>query len=216
MSALFGILLAVWNLTQPARIPELEREFTCPVAVPAPYTQDRRAREGTLLVVYKEHYRIGLYQNARLKSIAGEDACFRVAMGATPWKPKTRRDYASTPEGWYHVGDKRDRGQTAFYRGFLIDYPNQDDVDRALAQGVITQATADQLTAQLKAGKVPSQSTAMGGSVLIHGMGSEYPNWTLGCVAVDNRVMDTLFDHVHTGDDILIIPWGNAPHDAVQ
>lgn len=180
---------------------------TCPNIVPTPYSKDARAKRGTLLVVYKSMFRLGLYKDGHLVIVDGHGACFVVAMGQTPWKAKTQRDYASTPEGWYHVAEKRDVGKTMFYRGFLVDYPNRADARRALDEEIINESTYIQLVMSIEKGRLPSQSTPMGGSILLHGMGSEYPFWTAGCVALENEVMDILFSRVKQGDDILIVPW---------
>lgn len=184
-----------------------ETEFICPTHVPAPYTDDLRALHGTLIVVFKEHYQLGLYKDGVLFTKDGQDFCFHIAMGSKPQGPKTMRDYSSTPEGWYHVAEKRDVGQTAFYRGFLLSYPNREDVARAQALGILRSAVAWQLLRSIRAGQFPSQGTVMGGMILIHGMGSSVSDWTAGCVAVENEVMDLLFSHIKIRDDILLIPW---------
>lgn len=180
---------------------------TCPNVVPTPYANDDRAKRGMLIVVYKSMFRLGLYKNGRLVSVDEHDACFAIAMGQTPWNPKTKRDYTSTPEGWYHVGEKRDIGKTSFYRGLLVDYPSRADVRRALDQEVINVSTYNRLMTSIDEGVLPSQGTNMGGSILLHGFGTEYPFWTAGCVALENEAMDVLFPRVRQGDDILIVPW---------
>lgn len=199
-----------------ARSKVAEQVWSCPTLVPEPYRNDARARRGTLIVVFKEQYRLGLYKNGELQKVSEQDICLQIAMGGAPQGPKTMRDYSSTPEGWYRVGQKRDVGATVFYRGLLINYPNKQDVERAFKENVIDTPTARLLFEQIKTGKLPSQVTPMGGSVLIHGMGSSNPFWTAGCVALDNEDIDLLFPLVHTGDDILLIPWKREDHSAVN
>lgn len=182
---------------------------SCPQTVPAPYDADPRAKSGSLIVVYKQAFSLGLYQDGQLVQRDDGPACFPIAMGDTPQGPKTRADGSSTPEGWYHIAEKRDVGQTRYYRGFLIDYPNAADVDRALAQGVISSATASQLRASVQQGRLPSQHTAMGGLILIHGWGAWPQNWTLGCVGVENATMDYLFPLMSSRDDVLFVPWSS-------
>ncbi len=179
----------------------------CSGVVPAPYAEDARATTGTVLVVYKSEFHLGLYRDGALVSIEGRPACFPVAMGKSPQGPKTRRDLASTPEGWYRVSSRRDVGQTSFHRGFFLDYPNGGDIDRAEALGVITAGTAASLRTARREGRLPSQGTAMGGDILIHGSGATPRDWTWGCVAMNNDEMDLVFPLVKTGDDVLILPW---------
>ena len=177
--------------------------FACPREVPAPWDADVRADAPRLLVVFKRAFELGLYEAGRL--VDGQ--CYPIAMGATPEGPKTRMDRSSTLEGWYRVAERRDEGQTAYHRAFLVDYPNGDDADRALAAGVIDGSTHARLRASSEAGRLPSQTTAMGGWILIHGMGSTPRDWTWGCVGVDNPTIDALFPRVQTGDPILFVPW---------
>ncbi len=180
---------------------------TCSLTVPEPYKQDRRAKKGTLIVVYKSLFRLGLYQNGSIQKIDGKNACFPIAMGHKPWGPKFKRDFESTPEGWYNIADKRDIGHSMFYRSLQVSYPNREDIKRALDHQVISQTVYHRLLKQINSGSSATQGTAMGGWIMIHGLGSESPFWTAGCIATANEVMDLLFPFVHVNDPILIIPW---------
>jgi len=179
---------------------------TCPARLPAKYAADARA-SGPLVVVYKSLYMVGVYDAGTLSVDDGVALCFPVAMGMKPWGAKTSEDNQSTPEGWYRTASKQDVGQTAFYRGFLLNYPNADDVERAFGLGVIEASTRKGLLADIAAGRTPSQKTKMGGDVMIHGAGAASPDWTAGCVAVRNAHMDVLFRHVRRGEDVLVTPW---------
>ena len=187
--------------------PAAPLEQPCPAEVPTPYASDPRAQSARLIVVFKSGFHEGFYSGGRLVSDEAGPLCFPVALGKRPQGPKTVKDNASTPEGWYHIAEKRDVGQTSFYRGFLVSYPNEADADRALALGVISAGTHDSFVAASRAGRLPSQGTAMGGSILLHGLGSFPNNWTWGCVGADNETMDVLFPRVRVGDPILIVPW---------
>ena len=178
---------------------------TCPERLPAKYVDDARASVA-LVVVYKSLYLLGVYESGML-STDDEPLCFPVAMGMKPWGAKTSEDNQSTPEGWYRTASKQDVGQTSFYRGFLLNYPNADDVARAIDRGVIDAPTKKRLLADISAGRTPSQSTKMGGDVMIHGEGAASPDWTAGCVAVKNDHMDALFRHVRKGQNVLVTPW---------
>lgn len=179
---------------------------TCPAQLPAKYAADERAA-GPLVVVYKSLYMVGVYDAGTLSAEDGVALCFPVAMGMKPWGAKTSEDNRSTPEGWYRTASKQDVGQTAFYRGFLLNYPNADDVARAFDRGIVDAATRKRLLADIAAGLTPSQRTKMGGDVMIHGSGAASPDWTAGCVAVKNANMDVLFRHVRKGEEVLVTPW---------
>lgn len=180
--------------------------LTCPSILPARHGQDIRSH-GRLVVVYKSLYQLGLYQDGKLMEDDGKAICYPISMGAKPWGAKVVKDNKSTPEGWYKTASKQDVGSTAFYRGFLINYPNQEDVTRAFETGVIQEPLYKRLNASISAGKTPAQNTIMGGEIMIHGMGTWTPTWTAGCVAMDNAAIDILFHHVRHGDGVLITPW---------
>ena len=179
----------------------------CPPALPAPWIGDSRAKGPRVVVVFKRAFHAGLYADGRLVNGESGPMCFPVAMGAHPQGPKTRQDNASTPEGWYRIAEKRDVGHTSFYRGFVVSYPNNDDADRALKAGVIDTSTREKIVAANRAGQLPPQGTAMGGWIMIHGMGSQPADWTWGCVGADNASIDAIFPRVKVGDPVLLIPW---------
>ncbi len=184
---------------------------TCPATLPEPYASDAQAK-GTLVVVWKSLYMLGLYQDGALVS----SSCAPIAMGLKPWGAKFKTDGVSTPEGWYTFATKQDVGQTTFYRGFMLNYPNADDVNRAAAAGIIDENLKRSLLADIAAGRTPPQGTKMGGEILIHGEGAGVPVWTAGCVAVENEAMDFLFDHVRRGDNVLVTPWTERYAHAVN
>lgn len=179
---------------------------TCPERLPDTYAGDARAA-GSLVVVFKSLYLLGLYEKGSIASEGTAPICVPVAMGTKPWGAKISMDNQSTPEGWYATASKQDKGQTSFYRAFRISYPNAADVGRAFDAGVIDDAAKRRLLADISAGRSPSQGTAMGGDIMIHGFGVSFPDWTAGCVAVKNDHMDLLFRHVRKGQDVLITPW---------
>lgn len=50
---------------------------------------------------------------------------------------------------------------------------------------------------------MPPWDTNLGGEIMIHGHGS-HSDWTLGCIAVENDVMDILWDYCKLGVEITI------------
>ncbi len=97
-----------------------------------------------------------------------------------------------TPEGSYTI--VRKKCDPRLYRSLMISYPNKQDIARAQAHGVNP-----------------------GGYITIHGQpkwnadghGDAYTlahDWTEGCMAVPNRVMDRLWVGVKNGTPITIHP----------
>lgn len=84
----------------------------------------------------------------------------------------------ATPEGKYKVTKKKDGRQTKYYYALLLNYPNDEDKRRF--QENIRNRTL-------------SRSAKIGGLIEIHGGGGKGVNWTDGCVALENRQMESLF-----------------------
>ena len=110
---------------------------------------------------------------------------YPVELGPNPYDDKKIEGDGCTPEGMYEVSKKLDRGQTNFYKGFLINYPNKED---------------------RKANKT-------GGLIEIHGEGSglagnnEGSNWTFGCVALSNETLDRIFPYIDRNSKITIVKY---------
>ena len=142
---------------------------------------DRFARG--VIVVDKSDRRIGFVRGA---AVVG---CWAIGLGgAGDEGAKERRGDQRTPEGWYRTSDKP---WSRFYGALAITYPNADDARRGLAAGRITQLQHDALVAAERRGSSPSQSTVLGGDILVHGGGSG-SDWTLGCIALDDADLDEL------------------------
>ena len=149
-----------------------------------------RATGETAVIVDKRALRLHLVQ-------AGEvTASYYIELGGNPVDDKRMEGDLCTPEGIYHTKDKRDVGETQFYRGFLLDYPNADD--------------RRDFRAWKSAGQLP-EGADIGGGIMLHGLGSgKSPaeggvNWTHGCVALSDEDMDAVFPHLDVGNWVTIV-----------
>ena len=86
-----------------------------------------------------------------------------------------------------------------------ISYPNTQDAAAALKEGRISQAVYDRIASANEWGERPDWYTPLGGEIMIHGGGSDR-DWTAGCIAVENEVMDILFRSCPVGTKITILP----------
>lgn len=143
-----------------------------------------RTHRATAIVVSKADRRLTLYRNGRAI------VSYPVGLGYNGILEKRYQGDGATPEGQYRVIRKRDRGQTQFYRAFMLDYPNAEDRRRFRLARV--------------AGTIPSQAI-IGGQIEIHGMGNQALSETLGCVMLDNREIDTLFQLIEEGTPVTIV-----------
>jgi hypothetical protein len=136
------------------------------------------------IVVSKADRRLTLYRNGR------HVMSYPVRLGYNGIFEKRYQGDGATPEGLYRVIRKRDRGQTQFYRAFLLDYPNADDRRR------FQQAR--------RKGTIPAEAF-IGGQIEIHGGDDYLLSQTLGCIMLDNPQIDALFKDVEVGTPVTIV-----------
>ena len=128
---------------------------------------------------------------------------FSIGLGWAPEGHKQIEGDGKTPEGEYYVC-VRNRN-SSFYLSLGVSYPNEKDAAAALEDGRIDNATYERIANAIEKGQCPDWNTALGGAIMIHGHGGS-SDWTAGCVAVDNEVMDLLFDYCPVGTKITILP----------
>lgn len=115
---------------------------------------------------------------------------FEAELGKNWLGHKQREGDAATPEGEYKVVKKKAGAHTRYYKALLLDYPNEAD--------------RKNFSRRKKAGYLPL-GTKIGGGIEIHGTGGRGMHWTDGCVALDNRDMDVLYQCLKPGDKVTII-----------
>ncbi len=121
-------------------------------------------------------------------------ASFHVELGSSGLERKLRAGDKATPEGRYKVSAVKDRGQSKFYRAFLLDYPNAEDRAR--------------FNSAKRNGQVPTRA-GIGNLIEIHGSGGQGKDWTDGCIALRDHEMDRLFRFVGHGTPVTIV--GTVP-----
>lgn len=112
-----------------------------------------------------------------------------------------------TPEGEFYVCVKNEN--SSYHLAFGLSYPNVEDARRGLDSGLISQEEYDDIEAAITEGRQPDWYTALGGEIMIHGQKGDQggeSDWTSGCIAVDNEVMDVIWDYVEEGTSVTIEP----------
>ncbi|MDH4155063.1 MAG: L,D-transpeptidase [Nitrospira sp.] len=143
-----------------------------------------RLHQATAIVVSKAERELSLYQSGR------KVVSYSVRLGFNGMLEKQFQGDGATPEGRYHVTDRRGRGQTQFYRALALDYPNGEDRRR--------------FQHAKRSGKI-AQSKAIGGQIEIHGADNERLAQTLGCIMLDNPNMAALYERVPVGTPVTIV-----------
>ncbi len=149
------------------------------------------------VVVEKGARRLKLYSGGELVRVR------RVALGFEPSGDKVRQGDGRTPEGEFRICMKNERSN--FYLSLGLTYPNAEDAERGLRDGLITRAQHKSITQALGAGRCPPWNTALGGEIFIHGGGTAR-DWTFGCVALENPEIKELFDALPKGTPVQIKP----------
>lgn len=149
------------------------------------------------IVVYKKERKLEFYSDQTLLR------SYRVGLGFNPVADKQREGDGATPEGDFYVFVKNNK--SAYYLSLGVSYPNVEDAERGLRDGLITKAQYDAIADAHRRKVAPPQYTKLGGLIYIHGHGAK-SDWTLGCVALENEDMKELFDSVTVGTPVSIKP----------
>lgn len=107
---------------------------------------------------------------------------YKFELGFSPTGHKEQEGDGRTPEGAYRIDRRNPNSQ--YHLSLGISYPNANDISAARARGVHP-----------------------GGDIFIHGTPQVVlgkPDWTWGCIAVQNQEMDEIYAMVQTGTPIYI------------
>lgn len=137
------------------------------------------------VVVKKSERRLYLYhEDEVLKS-------YPIGLGKVPVGQKQYEGDSRTPEGLYTLDWRNNNSK--FFRSIHVSYPNVQQTREAKEAGV-----------------------APGGYIMIHGQPTDWadrirltfesPDWTEGCIAVENQYMDEIWALVKDGTLIQIDP----------
>ena len=128
---------------------------------------------------------------------------YRISLGFAPEGDKQIEGDGKTPEGEFYIFTKN--SESSFFLSLGVSYPNIEDAERGLDQGIITQAEHDEIVKAIKEKLMPPQKTKLGGEIFIHGGGCE-ADWTAGCMALKNEEIQEIFDAIEVGTTIKIVP----------
>jgi Tfp pilus assembly protein PilE len=137
-----------------------------------------------VIIVDKLARELHLYKNGEILRR------FNIELGANWVGPKRQQGDMATPEGMYKIVDIKQKGQTKYYKAFLIDYPNEADKIR--------------FALNKKEGLI-NQEAKIGNMIEIHGGGGKGIDWTNGCVALKDSDMDVLVKMCPKGTKLTIV-----------
>lgn len=154
--------------------------------------------EGEIYIIVKKSERLLELWQGETKIIS-----VPIGLGRTPEGHKQVEGDGKTPEGEYYVCVRNSNSK--FYLSLGVSYPDKEDATAALADGRIDREIYDRIVSAIDNWRQPDWYTPLGGAIMIHGHGSG-SDWTEGCIAVDNEVMDILFEYCALKTKITILP----------
>jgi L,D-peptidoglycan transpeptidase YkuD (ErfK/YbiS/YcfS/YnhG family) len=134
----------------------------------------------TAFIVSKLERTLTVYRRGEVSDV------FEIGLGKYGLTDKLYSGDEATPEGKYRI--LRKFPQTPFYKAMLVDYPNVEDL-RSFVEAK-------------KKGLVPNRADA-GGAIEIHGGGKD--KLTKGCVGLENRDMDKVYQAAGIGTPVTIV-----------
>jgi murein L,D-transpeptidase YafK len=152
---------------------------------------------GYSITIKKGDRKLVLFKDGR------EVKSYPIALGSAPTGHKLKQGDRKTPEGTYYICRKNPRSQ--FYLSLGLNYPNKQDAEAAYSSKLISKKQRNRIIRAIERGDCPDWATALGGEIFIHGNGSK-PDWTWGCVALDDPEMKELYDRVPVGTRVTIEP----------
>jgi len=149
------------------------------------------------IVVYKQQRKLEFYSDQKLLRT------YRVGLGFNPVPDKQHEGDGATPEGDFYIFVKNNK--SAYYLSLGVSYPNAEDAERGLRDGLINKKQHDDIIEAVKKKAAPPQYTQLGGLIYIHGHGAG-SDWTWGCVALENADIKELYEAVSLGTPVKILP----------
>lgn len=138
---------------------------------------------------------IKVYKGLRALELYGDDILigrFKIALGGAVIGNKYKDGDKKTPEGKYYVCTKNEESKYTLFLG--ISYPNIEDAKRGLQNGLIDDLAFKEIESEIKNGKRPDWNTPLGGSVGIHGGGTQ-SDWTFGCMAASDEDIRIIWEY---------------------
>jgi lipoprotein-anchoring transpeptidase ErfK/SrfK len=155
-------------------------------------TIDESKRKGIVfIIVSKIDQKLMVYKKGKIIE------AYNIGLGRNGLKDKLYAGDGATPEGRYYIVKKN--AGSRFYKALLFDYPNNEDRIR------FNQAKKKRL--------IPA-GTGIGSLLEIHGGGAD--GMTKGCISLENKDMDGLFEIVAQGTPVTIVGAINDNHEILS
>lgn len=149
-------------------------------------------------------YRIEVRKSERLLRLCQDNdilAEYPIALG-DPVGDKEFAGDGKTPLGQFRIVSK---APSQFHLWMGLNYPTSNDAWRGRLNGQITWLEFWYIRVENLNGRIPYSSSSLGGAVGLHGGGADN-DWTLGCIALNNKDVERLYRVAPLGTEVLIEP----------
>ena len=158
------------------------------------------------IIINRKNYTLELYSDSiKIKQ-------YKVVFGRNSGYNKKSKDDFVTPTGNYKICNIDTN--FIYYKQLKLNYPNIQDANRGLKEGIISKYEFISIINSLKNNGCSYDYTKLGGNIGIHGIGKynlifkNLPfvfNWTNGSIALSNENIDELCSVVKIGTKVKII-----------
>ena len=175
-------------------------------AAPAQAAEKIAAEQDLVVFVEKSANKMTVfYQGKPLKS-------FLCVSGVNTQGDKQRQGDNRTPEGKFFVTDKERLNDDPYLgrKWIGLSYPDPAHAQIAVADDLISMSQYQEIISANEQKVQPPQDTLLGGWIGIHGgredLTKEKINWTEGCIALQDKDLEELYQIVQYGTMIVIVP----------
>jgi hypothetical protein len=158
---------------------------------------------GRIVVIDKAKKNLVLFMDGR------QVAEFPASFGIDPDSDKYKAFDSATPEGLYFITYKKIKSR--FQRLLSISYPNLMNAEKGLAEGMISLTAYERIREDIRKSGWTSCGTGLGCDIAIHGGGvfryfgkSRERDWTEGCIALNDKDIEKVFNLCGSGDPVVI------------
>lgn len=131
---------------------------------------------------------------------------YPVALGSEDMSDKQRRDDGLTPEGEFYICQRNLIADSHAWDSvwLRLSYPNAEDAERGLAEGIITREQAEEIERAIGRHARPPQDTDLGSGIGIHAGGINPRTWTMGCIALQHPHAVEVYRHTRMRTPVTI------------
>jgi murein L,D-transpeptidase YafK len=150
-----------------------------------------------LVVIKKSERKLYLFDGEKFVKI------YCIVLGFEPKADKKKEGDGRTPEGEFFVVAKNPKSK--YFLSLGLNYPTARHAEKGLQADLINQNEFDEILKASEEMRLPKQKTRLGGEIYIHGGGTLW-DWTEGCIALENKDMQEIFEIVKIRTRVLIEP----------